>query len=382
MSKGSKRNRNIHNNASNCKQEVVSYPPSRYWFFLYGLLLLLVVAFVLGVYISVETESEVKDGGSEWVKEKFAHKPIGIKASLVRQLTSQVDIQRLWKAYLSPILKERLPGTPGHQQVRQHIAEQLGALSAGWRVDLDTFEDRTPRGTITFTNILATLDPKARRCLVLACHYDSKYFPRDSSGRVFVGATDSAVPCAMMLELVRALDKELLKLKEQLIFLDGEEAFVQWSKSDSIYGSRHLADHMAKTKHPPGALDTTLIHAIDMFVLLDLLGTPQPFIVNHFENTARWFNRLVATEKRLHKLGLLQLHPVEQIYFHKEVSYGTVEDDHVPFLQKGVPVLHLISTPFPEVWHTMEDTEENLHPPTIANLCKILTIFLAEYLKL
>ena len=32
----------------------------------------------------------------------------------------------------------------------------------------------------------------------------------------------------------------------------------------------------------------------DLFVLLDLLGAADPLIVNHFDNTARWFDRLIA----------------------------------------------------------------------------------------
>ena len=36
----------------------------------------------------------------------------------------------------------------------------------------------------------------------------------------------------------------------QLIFFDGEEAFVSWSATDSIYGARHLAAKMAQTPHP------------------------------------------------------------------------------------------------------------------------------------
>ena len=34
-----------------------------------------------------------------------------------------------------------------------------------------------------------------------------------------------------------------------LLFLDGEEAFVEWSKNDSIYGSRHLAQLFANKPH-------------------------------------------------------------------------------------------------------------------------------------
>ncbi|XP_067875101.1 glutaminyl-peptide cyclotransferase-like protein isoform X2 [Heterodontus francisci] len=310
-------------------------------------------------------------------------------SSQVRHLASLIDFQRLWNVFLMPMLIERYPGSGGIEFVRQHIKGHLGSLSAQWTVELDTFEDNTPHGMRTFSNIVATLDPSAHRRLALACHYDSKYFPRDDRGRIYVGATDSAVPCSMMLELARSLDRELAKLKDkrsdltlQLLFLDGEEALVTWSPTDSLYGSRHLAEHMVRAKHPGGTASTTLIDSLDLFVLLDLLGVEKPVFLNHFKNTARWFNRLVGIEKRLHKLGLLQVHPFEVTYFNEHTYYGPVEDDHIPFLRKGVPILHLISTPFPWVWHTMEDTAENLHPPTIENLCRILSVFLAEYLGL
>lgn len=45
-------------------------------------------------------------------------------------------------------------------------------------------------------------------------------------------------------------------------------------------------------------------------------------------------------------------------------------------------MLHLIATPFPSVWHTSDDSEANLHPPTVHNLSRILAVFLAEYLGL
>lgn len=48
----------------------------------------------------------------------------------------------------------------------------------------------------------------------------------------------------------------------------------------------------------------------------------------------------------------------------------------------GVPVLHFIATPFPSFWHTLQDTEENMHAPTVENLTKIMMVFLAEYLGL
>jgi len=44
------------------------------------------------------------------------------------------------------------------------------------------------------------------------------------------------------LNLPNALDVAL-----ELIFFDGEEAFVQWTATDSIYGARHLAKKWKKS---------------------------------------------------------------------------------------------------------------------------------------
>ncbi|XP_028712004.2 glutaminyl-peptide cyclotransferase-like protein isoform X2 [Peromyscus leucopus] len=260
----------------------------------------------------------------------------------------------------------------------------LRSLSAGWHVELDPFTASTPLGPLDFGNVVATLDPGAARHLTLACHYDSKFFPPGSSP--FVGATDSAVPCALLLELVQAFDVMLHRFKKQaapvtlqLLFLDGEEALKEWGPRDSLYGSRHLAKIMESTPHSPGP---TRIQAIELFVLLDLLGAPSPIFFSHFPRTARWFQRLRSIEKRLHRLNLLQSHPQEVMYFQPGEPPSSVEDDHIPFLRRGVPVLHLIATPFPAVWHTPADTEANLHPPTVHNLSRILAVFLAEYLGL
>ncbi|KAL4647349.1 glutaminyl-peptide cyclotransferase-like protein-like [Arapaima gigas] len=352
----------------------------------------LATALMLGLYLSgVPGGSEVHVPVADLVRDKLSHKHTKFSTAQVRRLASLVDRVRLWETYLRPMLRERLPGTTGSQAVRQHISFQLRGLSAGWQVEVDSFSSPTPQGLVTFSNILAVLEPTAPRRLLLACHYDSKAIPSPLGGpqKPFVGASDSAVPCAMILELVTALDSQLKVFKQkkppltlQLVFFDGEEAFEEWTATDSLYGSRHLAERMSRTPHPPDSTRTMELQALDLFVLLDLIGALDPLFVNHFDNTARWFDRLIAAEKRLHKLGLLSSHPSEQSYFRKDVYLGPVQDDHIPFLQKGVPVLHLIATPFPSFWHTLEDIEENMHPPTVENLTKILAVFLAEYLGL
>lgn len=73
-----------------------------------------------------------------------------------------------------------------------------------WTVDFDSFEWETPFGKKSFSNIIAAKDIRASKRVILAAHYDSKYFapPND----VFLGATDSAFPCAVLLDLAETLD--------------------------------------------------------------------------------------------------------------------------------------------------------------------------------
>ena len=43
----------------------------------------------------------------------------------------------------------------------------------------------------------------------------------------------------------------------QLFFLDGEEAFVEWTEKDSIYGARHLAEVLSQKPHHKDAYKRT-----------------------------------------------------------------------------------------------------------------------------
>ncbi|XP_061698919.1 glutaminyl-peptide cyclotransferase isoform X2 [Syngnathoides biaculeatus] len=305
-----------------------------------------------------------------------------------RKALSHTDLTQMWQRDLRPLLVPRYPGSTGSQTVQQHVKTTLGSLGASWEVTEDKFRSETPYGSLPFTNIIATLNPSAKRRLVLACHYDSKYYPPQWHGREFLGATDSAVPCAMMLELARALDGELKNQKAsipnlslQLIFFDGEEALFRWTPLDSLYGSRHLAQKMENTPHPPEDTDTNQLDGIDLFVLLDLIGAPSPRFGNQFPDTTYWLSRLQNIEKRLHFMNQLQNHPYDVEYFWPDRPIGHIQDDHLPFLSRGVRILHLIPSPFPVVWHTFDDNEQNLDRSTIENLNKILQIFVLEYLN-
>lgn len=158
---------------------------------------------------------------------------------VTNDLTDKSDIDVI----LDNILIKRVSGTPENVQVRNYIVNRLQNL--GWTVQLDQFDDNTPFGVVNFANIIATHNPNAERFLILACHYDSKYF-KDMH---FLGAVDSAVPCAMLINLAKTLQHLLNRglnnvgpdIGLMFLFLDGEEAFVEWTATDSLYGARHLA---------------------------------------------------------------------------------------------------------------------------------------------
>lgn len=71
-----------------------------------------------------------------------------------------------------------------------------------FNVELDGFSENVPIfNKVTLTNIIGTLNKDADNYLTLSCHYDSKYF----AGQQFQAATDSAVPCALMLNIAKTL---------------------------------------------------------------------------------------------------------------------------------------------------------------------------------
>ncbi|CAF2548711.1 unnamed protein product [Rotaria sp. Silwood2] len=281
---------------------------------------------------------------------------------------------------LRPLLIERVSGTSGNAKARQFIMSKLQSTNM-WNIELDTFDEMTPDGNVEFTNIVATLDPTASRRLVLACHYDSKKLPN------FVGATDSAVPCAILLDLAINLQKQLNELKKnkgkltlQLLFFDGEEAVRDWSSTDSLYGSRHLANKMRYT-NVQGQSNINQIDAIDMFVLLDLIGDKSTLFANFFDRTTgKYYNRLQNIEAQLLRAYNNNAH--KRTVFSSQIYPNYIQDDHIPFLSLDVPILHLISSPFPPTWHTAADNEANLDFLSITHIRNAMKIFVIEYLHL
>lgn len=77
-------------------------------------------------------------------------------------------------SHLSKILIPRPPDTANNTLVKDYIVSTMQKLK--WHVEEDTFTDNTPYGVKRFTNVIATKDPTATRRVILAAHFDSKFF--------------------------------------------------------------------------------------------------------------------------------------------------------------------------------------------------------------
>lgn len=284
---------------------------------------------------------------------------------------------------LYPILKPRLPGSKGSKEVRDHIISFFETLDAGWNIEQDAFVSETPTGPMNFTNLIITRDAPSSESdlkrLTLVAHYDSKAEPEG-----FIGAIDSAYPCALLMYLAAQVDTMLTEhwstgtdsLGLQLVFLDGEEAIKDWTDTDSIYGARHLASRWESEK---------LLESIDLFVLLDLLGSSNPSIYSFYASSHVYHEHLQAIEKTLRRNKLLKSRRGAPSWFRRAKRFevaGQLGDDHVPFVERGVSVLHLIPVPFPDTWHTIKDTGKSLDPVACHDWALIMTAFVAEYMNL
>lgn len=325
---------------------------------------------------------------------------------------------------LAPILQTRVPGSPGSTTVLNHFANFFKNDLPQWRLTYQNSTSRTPvtgDRDVPFVNLIATRDPPWTTAgevgyLTLVAHYDSKMTPEG-----FIGATDSAAPCAMLMHAARSLDDALTKkwaamnhvgIKEedydlgieehkglQIILLDGEEAFATWTNQDSIYGAKSLAANMEATYHPALSTYHNALSSIQLFVLLDLLGSSSPKVPSYFKTTHWAYTNMARLEDRLRNIGLMASSPYDRLrgvpLSRSQAKWlsdldksndrwqgGMVGDDHVPFMARGVEVLHIIPSPFPTVWHKPDDDGEHLDMDTTEDWAVLVTAFAAEWMDL
>jgi glutaminyl-peptide cyclotransferase len=223
----------------------------------------------------------------------------------------------------------RPAGSPGSARTREYIIEQLKTL--GIAVTQQAFVAKTPIGEIPMVNLIATIPGPRKERLAITGHYDTKLF-RDVR---FVGANDGGSSTAFLIELARVLKTRPNALTMDLIFFDGEEATLRdWSGTDHTYGSQYYVDNARKN----GTLST-----LKALILVDMIAERSPRFLRE-SNSTPWLTDIIWSTAQ--KMGHGSIF----------VNASTpIEDDHIPFLNAGIPATDIIDLDYP-AWHTPADT--------------------------
>jgi Zn-dependent M28 family amino/carboxypeptidase len=226
----------------------------------------------------------------------------------------------------------RADGSAAIEKLRVFIRGELARQ--GCEVTADRFTAATPDGSLPMENIIGKFTGNSGRAIAITGHYDTKKLAD------FLGANDGGSSTGFLLELAAVLHTLPHTDDIYLVFFDGEEARHEWSDTDSVYGSRHLAEKWD--------VDGTL-RRLKALINVDMIGDRNLSLM--------WDTSSSASLRSLvwdvaDSLG-------DKEYFPREG--GSIQDDHLPFLNRGVRALDLIDFESQGTfWHTPRDTMDKL----------------------
>ena len=241
-------------------------------------------------------------------------------------------------------LGPRPAGSPAIIETRRYISDQLKA--GGLAVREQPFTGNTPTGPISMVNLIATIPGRRADRIVIGTHYDTKRFREFR----FLGASDAASSTAVVLELARVLKAQQPEYTIELLFLDGEEAVVEWQGNDNTYGSRYYVQ---------AAQQSGAIAGVKAFILVDMVGD-KDLDIRRDANSTPWLVDTVWASAA--KLGYRAAFPDE---------LTTIEDDHVPFVRAGVPSVDIIDLNY-TAWHTAQDDLDHVSQRSLQTVGNVL----------
>jgi len=253
---------------------------------------------------------------------------------------------------LLAVAPRRFNGSPGHLAAEKFIRDHFLPEAAKNNFITDEFSARTPVGIQSMRNFIVKYPGKKDGIIVLATHYETNYWLKDIA---FVGANDGACTTALLIALgqhFRTHPPEGFSI--WLVFDDGEESTRStWEGTDNLYGTRHLAAKWYA--------DGTLAR-VKAFVLADMIGD-KDLDIDRDDQSTPWLEDLLATAAKNtgHSANV----------FKNDVQ--GLADDHIPFKQRGVPVLDIIDIDYgphtsaaPDGYHhTAQDTIDKLSPRSL-----------------
>jgi Zn-dependent M28 family amino/carboxypeptidase len=245
----------------------------------------------------------------------------------------------------------RPPDSPANHKLQAYILAQL--KTRGCAIAEDAFTAQAPQGPVPMKNIICKFAGSSGKAVVFSGHYDTKTIPG------FVGANDGGSSTGFLLEMAEALAGTPRKDDVYVVFFDGEEAYGEWSDTNSLYGSRHLA---AKWE------SEGMLPKIKALINVDMIGDKD---LNLCWSSGSTMTLETLVWDTAAKLGYAKNFPQ---------SGGVTGDDHVPFIERGVTAIDLIDFD-DDYWHTTRDTMDKLSPSSFQILGNVLIAVLKELEK-
>lgn len=240
----------------------------------------------------------------------------------------------------------RPTGSDAGRKTGDYIIEQL--KKSGWQVEVQDFVYRGVAGR----NIIGKTGkgPVA----LIGAHYDTRRVADNDPDPTLrakpePGANDGASGVAVLLELARTLNKDLLKNEVWLTFFDAEDngRLDGW---DFIAGSTDMASRL------------TVIP--EMVVIADMIGDRDQQIYKEQNSTPKLVEQIWGIAARL---------GYEQSFLPS--AKWSMQDDHTPFLLRGIPAVDLIDFDYP-YWHTTQDTADKVAPESLERVGRVLQALL------
>lgn len=237
----------------------------------------------------------------------------------------------------------RVPGSPGHGKTMAYLEGEL--RRAGGRVTVDRFTVRLDGKTYPMANLYADFGPVAAAPDgMLAAHWDTRPIaeedPQVSNRRKPIpGANDGASGVAVLLEIARVLGDRPPQKPVRIAFWDGED--LGTTDRTMFYGSRYYVQNRPL---PRWGILLDMVGDADLTIPQEAYSSQYaPELTRRIYDSARTLGH-ASTFPR--KLG------------------PAVNDDHLPFLSKGVPFVDLIDFDYP-YWHTLGDTPARCSPRSL-----------------
>jgi len=264
-------------------------------------------------------------------------------------------------------LGPRFPGSPGIQARRDRIAAHADSLGLRFAQLCFTTTDPLGGAAVELCNLIISADPADRQPvgaerLWIGAHYDTRPIcdhDPDPARRdtPLSGANDGASGTAILLHLAELLVEQPPARGVDLIFFDGEDSGRGGDVAGFCLGSKHLAATWQDFSCP------LAIGRPSALLILDMVGEKN-LLIRQERYSARYADTLLQQVfDRAAQLGLTA--------FRNEPG-PAVYDDHVPFLQAGIPAIDLIDFDFPQ-WHTSADTPAICSPASLEQVGVLVT---------